>query len=190
MGSRDEVVVIVDDQNQVIGVAPRWEMRARRLCHRSTYILVFNSRGELFVHKRTRTKDAFPGYYDPVVGGVVLAGESYEESAARELAEELGIRDVTLARLFDFYYADERAHVWGRAFSCVHDGEVVLQADEIESGAFMATDDVLRLAETEPVTPDSLLVLRRYVEHAPPPPLAPPPHRPGEGEEGRATPAA
>ena len=163
MGSRDEIVAIVDEQNNVVGAAPRWEMRARRLLHRSTYILVFNSRGELFVHKRTRTKDACPGYYDPVAGGVVLAGESYEESAARELTEELGIRDVALAPLFDFYYADERAHVWGRAFSCVYDGELVLQEEEIESGAFMATDDVLRLAETEPITPDGLPALRRHL---------------------------
>ena len=167
MGSPDEIVVIVDAQNHVVGAAPRWEMRARRLCHRSTYILVFNSRGELFVHKRTRTKDVFPGYYDPAAGGVVLAGESYEESARRELAEELGIRDVPLTPLFDFYYADERSHVWGRAFSCAYEGELSLQAEEIERGAFMAPADVLRLAETEPVTPDGLLVLRRYL--APPP---------------------
>jgi 8-oxo-dGTP pyrophosphatase MutT (NUDIX family) len=190
VGSRDEIVVIVDAENRVVGAAPRWEMRARRLCHRSTYVLVFNPRGEVFVHKRTRTKDAFPGYWDPVAGGVVLAGESYEESAARELAEELGIRGVPLTPLFDFYYADARAHVWGRAFTCVWDGELRLQAEEIEGGTFMAVEEALRLAEREPVTPDGLLVLRRYVEHAPPPPRVPPPHRPGEGGEVRSAPAA
>jgi isopentenyldiphosphate isomerase len=72
----DEIVTIVDAHNNVVGSAPRWEMRAKRLPHRSTYILVFNSQGELFVQKRTMTKDVFPGYYDPATGGVVLAGES------------------------------------------------------------------------------------------------------------------
>src|SRR5262245_39455024 len=94
MSSADEIVTIVDDHNEVVGSATRREVRAGRLPHRSTYILVFNSSGDLFVQKRTLTKDIYPGYYDPVAGGVVLAGESYEAGAVRELEEELGIRPV------------------------------------------------------------------------------------------------
>jgi 8-oxo-dGTP pyrophosphatase MutT (NUDIX family) len=102
MKSADEIVAIVDADNDVVGTSTRREMRAKRLPHRSTYILVFNSQGQLYVQKRTLTKDLFPGYYDPAAGGVVLAGESYEESARRELEEEMGIRDVPLNWLFDF----------------------------------------------------------------------------------------
>ena len=47
------------------------------LPHRSTYVLVFNSQGDLYVQKRTLTKDVFPGYFDVAAGGVVLAGETY-----------------------------------------------------------------------------------------------------------------
>ncbi|MEE9527401.1 MAG: NUDIX hydrolase, partial [Syntrophobacteria bacterium] len=61
MGSADEVVIIVDKENNEVGAVPRREMRAGRLPHRATYILVFNSRGELYVQKRTQTKDVFPG---------------------------------------------------------------------------------------------------------------------------------
>jgi 8-oxo-dGTP pyrophosphatase MutT (NUDIX family) len=164
VGSGDEIVAIVDEDNRVVGAAPRREMRARGLPHRSTYVLVFNRAGEVFVHRRTRSKDVFPGYWDPAAGGVVLAGESYEAGARRELAEELGIRGAPLTRLFDFRFADEGTRVWGRAFACVHDGPLTLQAEEIEHGAFMAIEAALRLAEREPVTPDGLLVLRRYVE--------------------------
>jgi isopentenyldiphosphate isomerase len=139
-------------------------MRARNLPHRSTYILVFNARGELYVQKRTMSKDVFPGYYDPAVGGVVLAGESYEQGAVRELAEEMGIRNVPLSWLFDCYFADEHTRVWGGAFSCVYDGELVLQEEEVEDVALMTIDEILRRAETEPFTPDGLYVLRRYLE--------------------------
>jgi isopentenyldiphosphate isomerase len=162
--SADEIVAIVDEHNNVVGAAPRWEMRAQRLPHRSTYILVFNSQRELYVQKRTLTKDVFPGYYDPATGGVVLAGESYEQGAKRELEEEMGIRDLPLTRLFDFYFADEKTQVWGGVFSCVYDGEVVLQEEEVESGAFMQIGDILSQAETEPFTPDGLYVLRRYLD--------------------------
>src|SRR3989454_12783723 len=153
MGAADEIVTIVDKQNTLVGAVPRREMRARNLPHRSTYILVFNSRGALYVQKRTLTKDVFPGYYDVAAGGVVLAGESYEQGARRELEEEMGIRDVPLAWLFDFYFADEHTRVWGGAFSCVYDGKVILQEEEVEDVALMTIAEILRRAETEPITP-------------------------------------
>ncbi|HJY80428.1 MAG TPA: NUDIX hydrolase YfcD [Candidatus Binatia bacterium] len=164
MGAADEIVAIVDEHNKVVGAVPRREMRTKNLPHRSTYILVFNTQGELYVQKRTMTKDVFPGYYDPAAGGVVLAGESYEQGAVRELAEEMGIHDVPLIWLFDFYFADERTRVWGGAFSCIYDGEVILQAEEVEDVALMTIAEILRRAETEPFTPDGLYVLRRYLE--------------------------
>jgi isopentenyldiphosphate isomerase len=165
----DEMVVIVDDENRVTGAVTRVEMRRLRLPHRSTYILVFNSRGELFVQKRTMTKDVFPGYFDPAAGGVVLQGESYEEGAVRELEEELGIRDVPLTRRFEFHYADSGVQVWGAVFSCVYDGPMVLQEEEIESGFFLAPERVLERSAGEPYTPDGIYVVRRFLEQGPRP---------------------
>ena len=167
MEAADEIVALVDEHNNIVGAIPRREMRAKRLPHRSTYILVFNAHGDLYVQKRTQTKDVFPGYYDPAAGGVVLAGESYEEGARRELAEEMGICGAPLTGLFDFYFEDAHVRLWGRAFSCVYDGEVVLQAEEVESGAFMPIRDILCRAETDQFTPDGMYVLRRYLGHPP-----------------------
>ena len=164
MSVADEIVVIVDEDNNIVGAVPRREMRVKRLPHRSTYILVFNSQGELYVQKRTMTKDVFPGYYDPATGGVVLAGESYEEGARRELAEELGIHDVPLTSLFTFYFADERTRVWGGVFACVYDGALVLQPEEVESGEFLPVAEILRRAQTAPYTPDGMYVLRRHLQ--------------------------
>lgn len=163
MNPANEIVAIVDDQNRVVGAAPRWDMRQNRLPHRSTYILIFNSRGELCVQKRTATKDVFPGYYDIAAGGVVLADESYAAGARRELAEEVGIRGVPLTHQFVFHYADTYTQVWGSVFSCVYDGELVLQEAEVESVAFMPVADILSHAEHAPYTPDGLYVLRRYL---------------------------
>ena len=176
MNPADEIVVIVDDQNRVVGSAPRRHMRQNRLPHRSTYILVFNSRGELCVQKRTATKDVFPGYYDIAAGGVVLSGETYEAGARRELAEEVGIRGVPLAHQFVFHYADDHTQVWGSVFSCVYDGELVLQKTEVESAAFMSVAAVLAHTEQAPYTPDGLYVLQRYMDTTrdyPGPPTAP-----------------
>ena len=164
MGAADEIVAIVNERNVEIGSAPRREMRAKGLLHRSTYILVFNSHGELYVQKRTMTKDVFPGYYDPATGGVVLAGESYDQSAIRELEEEMGIRQVPLTWLFDFYFADQRTRVWGGAYSCVYDGPLVLQEEEVESVSLMTVEEIFQRTETELFTPDGLYVVKRYWE--------------------------
>jgi 8-oxo-dGTP pyrophosphatase MutT (NUDIX family) len=164
MDAADELVTIVDRENNEVGIVPRKEMRSGRLRHRATYILVFNGKGELLVQKRTQSKDVFPGYYEAAAGGVVLAGENYEEGAVRELEEELGIRERPLTLLFDFYYEDEQIRLWGRAFSCEYDGELVLQEEEVERAEFMSLDEVFRLASTEKFTPDCLYVLQRYLE--------------------------
>jgi len=162
--SKNEEVIIVDADNRIVASMPRHQMRARGLPHRATYILVFNARGEIFVQERTMRKDIYPGYLDVATGGVVLAGESYEESAARELAEELGVRGVELTSHFDFFHRDTDNQVWGRVFSCTHDGEMTLQEEEVADGFFLQVTEVLALAETRPFTPDGLLVLRRYLD--------------------------
>lgn len=164
MNPKDEIVLIVDKDNKVTGSAPRHQMRAGGLPHRATYILVFNSLGELFVQKRTMTKDIYPGYYDVAAGGVVLAGERYDESAKRELAEELGIKETDLTSHFTFFYQEDKNRVWGRVYSCIYDGELILQAEEVESGSFMSPQEVLALSKKERFTRDGIYVLKRYLE--------------------------
>ena len=158
---KDETVQIVDEENTEIAAVSRRIMREQQLIHRACYILVFNQAGDLFVQKRTKTKDVYPGYYDVAAGGVVLAGESYEESAERELAEELGIEGVKLTPCFDNYFEDTVNKVWGRVFRCRHEGPFILQKEEIESGGFMNVTQILDAAGSQLFTPDGIEILRR-----------------------------
>lgn len=163
MSADKEIVAIVDEKNTVVGQTSRTEMRVHGLIHRATYILVFNGKGELFIQKRTPTKDIYPGYYDVAAGGVVLAEEDYEESAKRELFEELGINSDKLKYHFDHFHADDTNKVWGRIFSCVHDGPMVLQEEEVESGIFLDPHEVLKMCDKQPFTPDGIEILQRYL---------------------------
>lgn len=157
----EEIVVIVDGQNQAIGAVTRKIMRLQRLIHRASYILVFNTQGELFIQKRSQTKDIYPGYWDLAAGGVVLDGESYEESAKRELREELGISGVRLRPLFDQYFEDAGNRVWGRIFACTSNGPFSLQKEEIDYGRFISLGEIEALNQAEPVTPDGMLLLKQ-----------------------------
>lgn len=166
MGVTREMVAIVDEANRVTGQACRSEMRAGRMYHRACYILVFNRLGELFVQKRTESKDIYPGFYDVAAGGVVLAGESYEESAYRELGEELGIV-APLTFCFDNFHAGPDNRVWGRVFACHHDGPMRLQVEEVAEGFFLQLPAVLALSKREPFTPDGLEILERFLRQTP-----------------------
>jgi 8-oxo-dGTP pyrophosphatase MutT (NUDIX family) len=163
MNPADEIVVIVDEQNHEVAQVSRRVMRDGGLIHRASYILVFNRSQEIFVQKRTMTKDIYPGYLDVATGGVVLAGETYEVSAKRELAEELGVRKASLASHFDFYHAADNNRVWGRVFSCTAEGPFVLQPEEVEDGFFLGMDELQSLAAAEQFTPDGLMVLKRFM---------------------------
>ena len=161
--SSQEIVMVVDDENRPVAELPRHRVRSENLPHRTSCIFVFDRRGRVLVQLRTTIKDMYPGYYDLAAGGVVAAGESYEDNAEREAEEELGIRDTDLEPKLDFYYEDEGNRCFGRVFTCVHEGPFTLQAEEVESVAFHTVEEIAA-GDVSPVTPDSLLALNRLLE--------------------------
>ena len=161
--SGDELVDVIDDSDHVIGQARRHDVRCKNLRHRGAYVLVFNTSGQLFVHRRTMTKDVFPGHWDVAVGGVLNAGEDYDEGAMRELREELGVDAVPLRRLFPLRCDDARNRVAGVVYSCTCDGPFRLQASEIAEGMWMDLDILLDRTQHDPFCPDSLEALRLYL---------------------------
>jgi isopentenyldiphosphate isomerase len=157
----DELVDIIDDAGTTIGVVTRREMRVNRLPHRCTYVLVFNRDGDLFIHLRTPTKDVYPSHWDVCIGGVVGAGESFDEGMRREIYEELGI-DAVADGLFPFRYQDDHTIVQAMAYRLNHDGPFQLQAEEIVRGEFVPLPDVLERIGREPFCPDGVQVLEEY----------------------------
>ena len=162
-----ELVDVLDEAGRVVGRTTRREMRARRLPHRCVYILVFDGAGNLFVHLRTPTKDVYPSHWDPAVGGVLAAGESFDDAARRELAEELGVT-APLTTLFPFRYDDPTTVVHAMVYATVHDGPFVLQPEEIVEGRFVDWAALEALAASAAVCHDSLAVIAAYRRRYPP----------------------
>jgi isopentenyldiphosphate isomerase len=167
MSAADELVDVIDEAGNTIAVVTRREMRERRLPHRCTYVLVFNARGELFIHLRTSTKDVYPSHWDVAIGGVLAAGESFAQGARREIKEELGI-DADAEELFPVVYADERTSVSAMAYRLVHEGPFRLQVEEIVRGEFVPVTEALVRIEREPFCPDGVQVLKQYLDRSKP----------------------
>lgn len=161
----DELVDVIDADGRTIATVTRRAMRGRRLPHRCVYVLVFNGRGELFLHLRTAGKDIYPSHWDVTVGGVLAAGETFESGARREAGEELGIA-VEPEPLFPFHYADESSVVHGMVCRVVHEGPFRLQPEEIVRGEFVALAEVALWSARAPFCPDGLAVLAEYQRRA------------------------
>ena len=87
-----EIFDVVNGRDEVIGRQLRSEVHRLGLKHRATHVLVFNSRSEVFLQKRSMKKDRQPGVWDSSVSGHVDSGEDYDACAVREL--KLGGRSV------------------------------------------------------------------------------------------------
>ncbi|MCS6977478.1 MAG: NUDIX domain-containing protein [Gemmatales bacterium] len=157
----DELVEVVDDLGRVVAIVTRREMRQRRLPHRCTWALVFNSHGELFIHQRSATKDLLPLHWDVTVGGVLAVGEDFEAGVRRELLEELGIRGDPEA-LFPFRFPEERPYALGMVYRLIHDGPFAFRDGEIVQGEFVALPDLANRITSMPFCEEGLAILRRY----------------------------
>lgn len=161
----DELVALVDENGVVTGSARRSVMRRENLRHRATGVLVHNSEGQIYVHRRTPTKDVYPHYYDFAAGGVVAAGEDPYDAVVRELDEELGITGVDLVKLPEGDYADENTAYHAYLYECVWDGPVRHQPEEVEWGTWMSPKELVdRLDDPDwPFMPDTNALLGDHV---------------------------
>ncbi|MEU5402469.1 NUDIX domain-containing protein [Streptomyces sp. NPDC005963] len=166
MNPGDEVLDVVDERDQVIGQAKRSEVYARGLRHRCVFVLATDARGRIFVHRRTATKLVFPSLHDMFVGGVVGAGEGYDEAALREAREELGAVDLPRPEpLFRFLYEGEGQSWWSAVYEVRCEGPVNPQAEEVAWHSFLTEDELERRLDDWDWVPDGSFAYQRLKAH-------------------------
>lgn len=154
-----EMVDVVDDDDRVIATVPRAEMRARRLQHRAVSIAVISSDGRLLVHRRADDKDLWPGMWDMAAGGVVAAGETYEDAARRELTEELGVVAAEVEHLGEGRFRDDSVALIGCGYLVVHDGPFTFTDGEIAEVRWADRAALADLLRAEQFVPDNVALL-------------------------------
>ena len=158
--SADELVARYDERGRVVGQVRRSVMRRENLWHAASSVVVRDSGGRIYLHRRTPTKDVYPGLLDFAAGGVVLAGEDPALGAVREVDEELGVHGVPLHPLGVVAYADEHTRYHAHRFTVDWDGPVRWQPEEVSWGAWVDLDELVRRLDEDPasVVPDSAAV--------------------------------
>ena len=146
----EEMFDVVDQEDRVLFQCPRSVVHANHWLHRAVHIFVFNSRGELLIHRRSATKDEAPLKCTSSASGHLSAGEDYATAAKRELEEELGLTvDVEFLGIFPAAGAATSFEHSG-FYRTTTDATPVFDPDEILSGEFRPIVEIQALIAQNP----------------------------------------
>ena len=156
-------MALVDRDGVVVGSAPRSRMRRENLLHAATAVVVRDSAGRIYLHRRSPDKDWWPSAHDAASGGVLQDGEDPPAAAARELEEELGIAGAELRPLLSAHYEDETVRCFTHCFETTYDGEVTHRDGEVVWGDWTTLPELGGLLRDPAWTfvPDTRALLRR-----------------------------
>lgn len=146
----DELIAFVNADDQIIGTKPRNEVHAMGLLHRAVHVLVFNDHRQVFLQKRSMSKDENPGLWDTSAAGHVDAGESYLMCAAREIEEELGIKaDEKMKFLFKLPASEQTGMEFIEVYRFDDNGPFTLATDEIDEGKWFSLSEISKKVELD-----------------------------------------
>jgi isopentenyl-diphosphate delta-isomerase type 1 len=139
----EEIFDVVNERDEVVGRETRRNVHRTGLKHRAIHVFVFNKGGEVFLQKRSMSKDSSPGLWDSSASGHLDSGEEYDACAVRELREEIGLNvSVRPRRLFKV----EACALTGQEFVCLYqcesEGPFTLHPEEIERGDWFSPQRV------------------------------------------------
>ena len=98
-----EKVILVDKNDQEIGLMEKIEVHEKALLHRAFSVFLFNSNGKLLLQQRAADKYHSPKLWTNTCCSHQRVGESSLEAGHRRLMEEMGM-DCQLQETFTFIY--------------------------------------------------------------------------------------
>ncbi|NMC36339.1 NUDIX domain-containing protein [Candidatus Beckwithbacteria bacterium] len=140
--SDQETILIVNENDEVVGSAPRKQAQQQGLWHRIVCVYIVNSKGEIYIQKRGSQVDLYPNVWDHSSAGHVDSGEDVVIAAKRELFEELGIKAKKLTQIAYYkrqsQYKDRVLNRYWYLYEYRYDGPIKLQKSEISEGKFVS----------------------------------------------------
>lgn len=138
----EELIEIFDENNIFLKRTKRSLAHNKGLFHHSVNIVLFNSKGELFLQQRSKDKDVCPLAWDLSAAEHLKIGENYLQAARRCLKEELNIaidlikiRNVHLQK--NVYLGGKiKDYEFVELYKGVYDGKIRLDPKEVEEGSF------------------------------------------------------
>lgn len=104
----ETILDIVNENDEIIGSAPRSQIHKEGLLHREIHVWFVTPDRKVILQRRSATKDRYPNLLHVTVGGHVEQGDSYEKTAIKEVKEETGL-DIDMADLVSLGKSENRS---------------------------------------------------------------------------------
>ncbi len=135
-----EILDIINMDDQVIGQATREEIYEKKLVFRVAHVMVRNSKWD-FLFQRRAAHISSPLHWTASAWGHVHRGETYEEAAIRELAEEVWIRVNEVRALWKFFHDGNGLPKFIYLFEATSDDTPVFDPTEVDSVQFFTPEE-------------------------------------------------
>lgn len=148
-------VIIVDKDDQAIGLEMLAEVWKKGLRHRIVRIMAEDTEGRILLQRRSPNMTIFPGCWDNSAAGHVDEGMSYLKAAVQEVSEELGIADPGLVEVGKYYAESRTGERQMNNFSMVYrlaltDAVILFEPDEVSEVRWVTKRELLALVREHP----------------------------------------
>jgi isopentenyldiphosphate isomerase/intracellular septation protein A len=146
---------IVNPEGKILGNAPRSAVHGNpNLIHPVIHVHIVNSKGEIFLQKRSKNKEIQPDKWDTAIGGHIQAGETVDHALIREAEEELGISLGKFQPLFRYVMRNEQESELVHGFLLEEDGPFYPDWKEISEARFWTIEEIEDNLGKETFTPN------------------------------------
>ncbi|WP_310992431.1 isopentenyl-diphosphate Delta-isomerase [Aequorivita marina] len=150
----EEKVVLVDENDQKIGLMPKMEAHEKGLLHRAFSVFVFNSKNELMLQQRALHKYHTPGLWANTCCSHQRDGETSLDAGKRRLFEEMGF-STDLKETTTFIYKAPfdnglTEHELDHILVGNYEGEPEINPDEVAAWKWMDLEEVKKDIEANP----------------------------------------
>jgi isopentenyl-diphosphate delta-isomerase len=142
----EEQVILVDENDNQIGLMPKMEAHEKGVLHRAFSVFTFNKKGELMLQQRAAHKYHSPLLWTNTCCSHQRKGETNLEAGKRRLQEEMGFT-AELKEVFSFIYKAPfdnglTEHELDHVLVGYFDDEPNINKEEVEDYKWMLLEDV------------------------------------------------
>lgn len=151
---KEELVVLVNDKDEKIGLMPKLEAHEKGLLHRAFSVFVFNDEGQMLLQQRALHKYHTPGKWANTCCSHQRDGESSLDAGKRRLQEEMGfVTDLTFRKTFVYKASFDNGlteHEFDHIMVGKYNEDPVINPEEVAAFKWMDISDILLEIELDP----------------------------------------
>jgi isopentenyl-diphosphate delta-isomerase len=136
-----EQVILVNEHDQVVGAMDKMEAHQKGVLHRAFSILIFNSKGEMLLQKRSQGKYHSGGLWTNACCSHPAPDENLTDATKKRLKHEMGI-DLQPEFAYKFIYKSKldrelTEYELDHVFTGIFDGVPDINTNEVEDWKFV-----------------------------------------------------